>query len=143
MDSKAAIDNLVAEFFGLFSNLGGGAPDLGRAYSLFVDGGVIARCVPSEPEIFTVDRFIAPRQELLSNGTLTEFSEVETSATTEVVGHIAQRRSTYRKSGVLDGVPFVTDGVKIFQLVDTPAGWRILSVAWDDERNGFRLPSTG
>ena len=88
----------------------------------------------------TLDQFIAPREELLSNGTLIDFAEVEKSESTEVLGHVAHRLSTYEKSGVLEGTPFKTRGVKTFQLIETPAGWRILSMAWDDEREGFPLP---
>jgi ribosomal-protein-serine acetyltransferase len=138
-EARAEIDQLIASFFGLFNNRGGQGPDVGRVRDLFVTEGLIARCVDSTPEIFSLETFIAPRQEMLSNGTLTEFEEVETSGTTHVLGHIAHRLSTYRKSGVLQGTPFATRGVKSFQLLETPSGWRILSMAWDDEREEFPL----
>jgi ribosomal-protein-serine acetyltransferase len=138
IDARAEIDRLIASFFGLFNNRGGRRPDLARARELFVREGVIAKCVASTPEISTLEDFIAPRQELLTSGTLTDFEEVETSATTEIHGHIAHRVSNYRKSGVLEGTPFVTRGVKNFQLLETPSGWRILSMTWDDEREGFK-----
>ena len=132
-EAGAEIDQLIASFFGLFNNRGGSRPDLAGARKLFVPESVIAKCVASNPEISTLEEFIAPRQELLSSGTLTDFEEVEISATTQMFGHIAHRLSTYEKRGVLEGTPFVTRGVKSFQLVETPAGWRILSVTWDDE----------
>ena len=137
--ANAEIDQLIASFFGLFNNRGGSRPDLARARELFVREGLIAKCVASPPEISTLEDFIAPRQELLSSGTLTDFEEVETSQTTQVFGHIAHRLSTYQKSGVLQGTPFVTRGIKSFQLLETPAGWRILSMTWDDEREDFQL----
>jgi ribosomal-protein-serine acetyltransferase len=138
-EAGAEIDQLIASFFGLFNNLAGSRPNLAKVRELFVREGLIAKCLASTPEISTLEDFIAPRQELLSSGTLTDFEEVETSETTQVFGHIAHRLSTYQKSGVLQGAPFVTRGVKSFQLLETPAGWRILSMTWDDEREDFQL----
>jgi hypothetical protein len=137
--AQTEIDRLTASFFSLFCNQGGRRPELTRIRDLFVPEGVIARSVGPIPEISTLDAFIAPRQTLLSDGSLTDFAEVETSEATQIFGHIAQRLSTYTKSGVLEGAPFVTRGVKCFQFVETPAGWRILSMAWDDERDGFQV----
>jgi hypothetical protein len=135
----ADIDRLVQSFFALFSNRGGVLPDLSRVRDLFLAQGVIAKWHEGTLEVMTLDEFIAPRQELLTSGRLTEFFEVELSATTRVVGQIAQRLSVYEKSGVLEGAPFVTRGAKSFQFIDTKDGWRILSLSWDDEREGFSV----
>ena len=138
VEAKAEIDRLSESFFGLFSNRDG-APDLERIFDLFVPNGLLAKCTGPDPEISTLRQFIAPRQDLLTNGTLTEFSESESSESTQIFGNVAQRISTYQKSGCLDGVPFSTRGVKTFQFVRTRTGWRILSVTWDDERDGLAI----
>jgi len=130
---KADIDRLIASFFAVFDNRAGKRADVAGIRDLFVADGLIAKCVAPAPEIMALDDFIEPREELLSNGTLIDFFEVETSETTQIFGHIAQRLSNYEKSGILNGTPFVTRGVKTFQLLQTPAGWRILSMMWDDE----------
>jgi hypothetical protein len=135
-DAKAEIDRLTDSFFALFCNRDG-APELDRIFDLFVPDGLIAKCTSADPEISTLREFIAPRHELLTNGSLTDFSESETSERTAIFGNIAHRISTYQKSGHLDGVPFSTRGVKTFQFVRTLAGWRILSVTWDDERENL------
>lgn len=132
------IADLTSAFFRLFSNRDA-APRLERIFDLFVPRGIIARCVGEEPEVSTLEEFIAPRQLLLTNGTLTDFVERELSGITETWGNIARRVCTYEKSGIRDGVPFASRGVKIFQFVRTTRGWRILSVAWDDEREGFAV----
>ena len=136
--AKSELDRLTESFFALFSNRDG-APELGRIFELFVPNGIIAKCTSVDPELTTLREFIAPRQVLLTSGTLTEFSESETSERTQIFGNIAQRISTYQKSGCLDGVPFSTRGVKTFQFVRTRIGWRILSVTWDDEREGLAI----
>ena len=52
---------------------------------------------------------------------------------------MAQRISTYEKTGSLQGRPFTTRGMKTFQFVLTASGWRIIAVAWDDARDGLTL----
>jgi hypothetical protein len=139
-DDQHAIDELVAAFFRLFDNRDGATPNLRGIFDLCIPEAVIAKCVPPAPEVMSLQSFIAPRQELLTNGTLTEFHEVETSSRTSIFGNVAQRACTYAKAGVLDGVPFETRGAKVFQFIKTPHGWRISAVSWDDEREGFTVP---
>ena len=139
-EDEQAIDALAAAFFRLFSNRDGARPDLTGIFELFVAEGSIAKCTASEPEIATLREFIEPRQKLLTDGTLTDFAEVETSASTSIFGNVAQRVSTYEKSGRREGVAFAQRGVKTLQFVRTARGWKIFSVAWDDEREGFTVP---
>lgn len=138
-DARLQIDRLTSAFFGLFSNLDGARPDLEKIFDLFVPQGLIVKCGGPDPEISTLRDFITPRQELLSDGSLTEFSEVETSESTQIFGSLASRLSVYRKSGCRDGTWFSSRGVKSFQFVETPRGWRILSMSWEDERPGFSI----
>jgi hypothetical protein len=136
---ERAIDALVRGFFGLFSNRGGVRPDLRALFELCIPETIISKCVSSAPEVMSLEAFIAPREALLSNGTLTDFEERETAHHTQVFGNVAVRSCTYTKSGVLNGVPFDARGAKVFQFIKGPRGWRISAVAWDDEREGFRL----
>lgn len=126
-------------FFHLFSNRGGVRPNLRAIFDLCIPEAVLSKCVSSTPEVTSLEAFIAPREALLSDGTLTDFEEVETAHNTQVFGNVAQRSCTYTKSGSLHGVPFRTHGAKVFQLIKGPDGWRISAVSWDDEREGFRL----
>lgn len=129
--SKTEIDAVTAEFFGAFDNRGGKAADVARIRRLVLPSGVIVKTAP-EFTVYTVDEFVEPRQRLLSDGRLVEFSEWETSERTEVSGDIASRFSEYRKSGVLDGEPFEGAGTKTIQFVRTSDGWRITAFAWYD-----------
>ena len=80
-----------------------------------------------------MDEFIESRQALVDAGELTSFAEFETHAITEVFGGVAHRMSTYGKRGVQDGAFFAARGVISTQFVRTPEGWRMSSMAWDDE----------
>ncbi|WP_405407556.1 DUF4440 domain-containing protein [Streptomyces decoyicus] len=130
--SRSEIDVVTAEFFEAFDNRGGKAADMARIRRLFLPGGVIVKAGP-EFTVFTVDEFIEPRQRLLTDGRLVEFSEWETSERTEIAGDIASRFSEYRKSGTLDGEPFEGGGTKTIQFVRTSEGWRIAALAWYDQ----------
>lgn len=106
---------------------------------MFLPEAVIVRTCGGPPAVYGVDSFIAPRQELLSNGTLTDFREWEVSGRTEMFGDIAQHFCLYAKAGVQHGTPFTGRGMKTLQFVRTPAGWRISAAAWDDERDGLAI----
>jgi hypothetical protein len=133
-EARAAIDAIAESFFDLFDNRGGRPPRLDMLHQLVVPGATIVRATEPEPELTGVTDFLAPRQRMLTDGTLVEFAERELTATTEIFGNVAQRFSLYEKRGIRNGRPFTTRGMKSFQFVRTPAGWRISSVAWDDER---------
>ena len=131
---REAIAELVRTFFAAFTS---GADSIARLDTLraaFLPGAVIIRTCGGEPTVYGVDGFIAPRQALLSGGSLVDFREWELSGRTEVFGDIAQHFCRYAKSGVQDGKPFALRGMKSLQFVRTSAGWRISAVAWDDDR---------
>jgi hypothetical protein len=129
---RIAIDALAAAFFGAFCNEH--APvDLSRLADVCLPDVRITKAVGATLENLDLAGFIAPREALLNGGRLRDFSERECESRTDLFGNIAQRWSRYRKRGVLDGVPFETEGWKSLQCVRTPQGWRIAAVAWDDE----------
>ncbi|MFK4068199.1 GNAT family N-acetyltransferase [Streptomyces sp. NPDC029674] len=134
---QAELDRLMDVFIGAFTNTGGRVPDLDVIRDVFIPQGRIIANVGDEPRIYDVDAFIEPRQKMLTDGTLTEFSEWEVSARTEIFGSVAHRFSGYRKSGYHHGEWFEGSGHKTTQYLRTPAGWRMSSLAWDD------APATG
>ncbi|MFG3280609.1 DUF4440 domain-containing protein [Streptomyces sp. NPDC048111] len=132
-DVKAEIDQLMRSFMSAFTNTGGARANLDLVREVFVPQGMIINNSGAEPVICDLDAFIAPRERILGDGTLTEFSEWEVEERTEVFGSVAQRFSQYAKSGIRDGEPFEGAGRKITQFVRTPSGWRMSAMAWDDE----------
>ncbi|MEV4947058.1 GNAT family protein [Streptomyces sp. NPDC053755] len=130
---RAELDRLMGVFVGAFTNTDGRRPDLDVIREVFIPQGRIIANTGDEPVIHDLDAFIAPRQRMLTDGTLTEFSEWEVAERTEVVGSVAHRFSEYRKSGFRHGEWFEGSGHKTTQFVRTPAGWRIASLAWDDD----------
>jgi len=137
---RQTIDQLVRDLFAAFDNRGGVRPPLGTLRRILLPEAVIVKNVGPAMEIHGVEAFIAPRERILTDGTLTEFQETEQEARTDIHGNVAQRLSLYRKSGVMSGQPFETRGLKTLQLVRTPDGWRVSALAWDDARDGFEPP---
>jgi hypothetical protein len=78
-------------------------------------------------------------QGMVDAGLLAFFDESEISATTEVFGNIAHRLSIYAKRGYSGEAPLDGRGIISTQFVRTPDGWRISSMAWDDERPGLAI----
>lgn len=134
-----AIAEVVRAFFGAFSSGPDSAARLDGLRRLFLPGAVVVRTCGAEPLLYDVEAFIAPRQALLSGGTLLDFREWELEGDTIVFGDLASHVCSYAKSGVQDGRPFTGRGTKVLQLVRTAAGWRISAAAWDDERDGVTL----
>ncbi|MFG2720220.1 DUF4440 domain-containing protein [Streptomyces sp. NPDC048416] len=129
---KAELDQLMRTFMGAFTNTHGARPNLEAVREVFVPQAMIVNNAGAEPVIDDLDAFITPREKILTDGTLTEFSEWEVSERTEVWGSVAHRFSEYAKSGYRDGVRFEGAGRKTTQFIRTPAGWRMSSMAWDD-----------
>jgi len=138
---RAAIAAVVRTFFSAFTS----GPDAARRFDAlrqaFLPGAVIVRTCGAEPAVHDVDAFIAPRQALLSGGTLVDFSEGELHGSTEVFGDVAAHFCSYAKTGTQDGAAFTGRGMKSLQLVRTALGWKISAVAWDDEREGVPWPA--
>ncbi|WP_406301072.1 GNAT family N-acetyltransferase [Streptomyces sp. NBC_00885] len=131
-DVKAELDQLMRAFLGAFTNTGGSRPNVNVVREVFIPQGMIISNVGDKPVIYDLDAFVEPREKILTDGTLTEFSEWEVAERTEIFESIAHRFSEYRKSGFLDGEWFEGSGRKTTQFVRTPAGWRMSSMAWDD-----------
>jgi hypothetical protein len=136
---RAAIADIVRTFFAAFTSGPDSAARLDALRAAFLPEAVIIRTCGGEPAVYDLDSFIAPRQALLSGGTLVDFREWELSGHTEMFGDIAQHFCGYAKAGVQDGKPFTARGMKTLQFIRTSAGWRISAAAWDDERDGLRI----
>lgn len=131
-DAQPQIDQLIAGFFESFDNRAGRVPDFDRFRAHFVAGAAIGNLGPEGVRIWSLQEFWEPRCRLLTEGTLTDFHEWETSAETTIVHGLATRRSSYEKAGLLNGTVYAGTGTKCFQLASTGTGWRIAFLLWED-----------
>lgn len=138
-EAKNDIDKLVDSFFSLFSVKKGTKADLSAIFKLFISEGLIVKSGSINPEIYNLQQFIEPREKMFNDGILSDFREEELFENTEIFGNIAHRISIYKKSGFMNGQIFENRGIKTLQFVKTSCGWKISSVAWDDERDDFKI----
>ncbi len=139
-EDRAALEDLMGRFLRAVSFAEGERPHYEDLHELFADGARLIKNSADTPEISTVDEFIAPRQATVDSGELTAFEEVEVAEITEIFGNVAHRFSTYEKRGSLGGAAIDARGAISTQFIRTPEGWRMSSMAWDDERPGVELP---
>ncbi|MFO0618075.1 MAG: hypothetical protein U0414_36120 [Polyangiaceae bacterium] len=129
---EGVLDALMAAFLDAATN-DGRADRVDDVPAMFVSGAVVCNRTSSPPTITSVEGFVAPRRQILRDGTITGFVERETWASTTVSGAIATRTSRYEKRGNRLGVPFEGRGVKVSTFVKVDGQWRFLSLAWEDE----------
>ena len=134
---------LLRRFFQAVSFDEGGKPAYPRLHDLFIEGGKLIANSGPEPAVTGVAGFIAARQPAVDSGELTWFEEVEIDGVTVAFGNVAHRFSRYAKRGRRAGEDFAGQGMISTQFVRSPHGWRISSMAWDDERPGLTLPPSG
>jgi len=137
----AELKRLADAFFDAVSFKVGEKPAYSKISALFIESGLLIKNIGPVPEISSTEQFIRPRQAAVDAGELTRFHEAEIAETTEVFGRVAQRFSSYTKSGVLNGVAFEARGMISTQFILTPEGWRMTSMAWDDEKPGLEIPA--
>lgn len=129
-----AINQLTTRFFDLFTNLDGKVPQVELIKDMFISEGIIINNTEKAPQIYNLEGFIAPRKKILTNGTLTDFHEWESSHKTLISGSIAHRYVKYEKSGKHEGTPFHIQGTKSIQFIKVAGTWKMVSVTWCDEQ---------
>lgn len=130
---KIDIDKLTNQFFDIFTNIDGRVPKVKDIKNIFIKEGLIIKNTPKKHFVFGLQEFIEPRERMLSDGTLTDFSESEISHNTEIFENIAQRFSLYVKSGILNGEYFESKGMKTIQFIKINNEWKMTSVVWSDK----------
>jgi len=129
---KNHIDNITKQFFDVFNNTNQRQPEWTILDNICIAQIIIIKKTGLTQSIYDLGSFIEPRRSILTNGTLTNFQETEIEEETKIVGHIAQRHSTYQKKGNLNGKDFIENGTKLFQFIKTIDGWKINSLVWED-----------
>ena len=133
VEDKLQIDTVTSDFFKIFNNTNAKKPGWDTLYETCIPEAIIIKKTGPSETIYSLASFIEPRQLILTNGTLINFSEWELNEETKITGQIAQRFSRYQKAGCLNGKDFTADGTKLFQFVKTSNGWKITAMVWEDD----------
>ena len=129
---NSEIDEVIAAFYAAFDNRGSRPVHTDRLIELFAPEARVVRLSDGVIHSWSVNDFILPREAMLSDGTLTNFHEWETTSRTTVLADIASRESHYEKSGTMNGQPYAGVGRKFIQLCRLDGRWRITAVLWQD-----------
>jgi hypothetical protein len=137
--AREAVARLVQDFFDAVSFAPGRPPRYGALHELFVEPGLLINNAGEAPELMPVAAFVRSRQASYDGGSVTRFEVVELADTTELFGSVAHRASAFVRRGLREGQPFELRGMIFLQCLRTPQGWKLASVAWDDQRPGQGL----
>jgi len=134
-----SIDTAVHACYDVISGPAG-SRDWARFRSLFAEG---ARLIPirqtaqgSLPSVMTPEDY---EKRAGANFEKAAFYESEVARRVETFGDIAHVFSTYESRRAHGEKPFAR-GINSFQLVKTTAGWKIMTILWDSERQGLTIP---
>jgi hypothetical protein len=134
-----SIDSTVRAVYDVISGPAG-TRDWARFHSLFADG---ARMIPirvtpqgAGPAVMTPEDY---EKRAGANFAQNAFYESEVARRVETFGNIAHVFSTYESRRAPGEKPFAR-GINSFQLVKTNAGWKVMTILWDSEREGNALP---
>ena len=134
LPDKLEIDNTTNVFFDIFTNINQKPPDWTIINNVCIPETIIIKKTDTTEVVYNLDNFIEPRRKILTDGTLTNFQEIEIKEETKIIGNMAQRFSKYQKSGYLNGTYFKECGNKFFQFIKTNNGWKINSLIWEDDK---------
>jgi hypothetical protein len=91
-------------------------------------------------KVMSVEEFIENADEMLAG---IEFSETEIGHEARIFGNVAQVASFYEKSLKSDTEESHGRGVNFFNFIYDGSNWLIMSIVWDNERDGLSLPDFG
>lgn len=132
MRDELLINRLTRQYFTLFSNCHGARPKFDDLIAMCQPSALFSNKIGERFKSANLEQFIQPRQQILTNGYLSDFEEFELNSSTSIVGSIAQRQCLYGKRGVLDGKSFQQQGDKLLQFIKENGQWKINSALWED-----------
>src|SRR4051812_45363522 len=135
-------DAIIAALYDVISGPAGQERDWNRFRSLFAPG---ARLIPTRPQpdggatarALTPDDYASMAG---ANLTKSGFFEREIHRTTDSYGNVMHVFSTYESRRTADAPPFAR-GINNIQLLKDGNRWWVMTVYWDSEREGNKIPA--
>ena len=136
-----AIDGIIKALYESISGAKGVQRDWQRMRSLFVPDARLMPTVnrqggPRGVAVLGVNDYIATSGQFLVD---MGFREREVARKVEEFGSIAHVFSTYESFRDTETMPFMR-GINSIQLLNDGTRWWVVSIFWDNERQGIQLP---
>jgi hypothetical protein len=138
-----SVDAIITALYEVISGPAGDR-DWDRFRSLFAPRATLSPMVPRRDGSIPV-RVITPEEYVgIGGGYFSQnaFYEVEAGRKLERFGNVANAMSFYESRNAPDQEPF-TRGVNSITLIHDGARWYVLSIAWDEVREGLPAPAYG
>lgn len=91
-------------------------------------------------KVMSLDEFIENADSLLAD---VDFSEIEIEHEARIFGNVAQVASAYEKVFKTGTEEIRGRGVNFFNFIFDGSNWLIMSIIWDNERDGLSLADIG
>jgi hypothetical protein len=131
---RAQIDALMRAFYEVISFGHGGEPDWERMQRLFSPHARITRITPDGTDYLDLPGFQELVKEALDVGVYTRFFEAEVLRDERRFGALAHVLSAYETKQSPAAKEALARGVNSLQLIKEDGEWKVLSLAWDEER---------
>jgi hypothetical protein len=118
----------------------GGIPPVENLRDILLPSANMIRNDGENPDIMTIDDFITSFRERIADGTIKSFYEGELNEVTEIFGSIAHRFSIYETKFDLTIEDPFSIGINSIQYVKNKGGWKISSIAWNNQTDDLRIP---
>jgi hypothetical protein len=135
----SAITKAVHDAYAVISFQPGAKPAYDSIKYCFVPQAQLINFRGDTAQTTGIDQFVDAYKQFMEGNHIVLFAEEEIAGRTEQFGRIAHRISTYQTHvNSMDSLP--ERGVNSFQLIKTPAGWKVSSIIWDVERPSLPIP---
>ena len=133
-----AIDEVITQVFEAICFTEDEGPNMHRMTELFVKEGLLINYNEEEPLILPVEQFIKHFEQMAADGIIPSLEDKELRHETRVYDRVAHRFSFYEARFKANEAPFAR-GVNSIQLIKTEHGWKLTSMAWNDDNreDGF------
>ena len=135
----AAIKKAVEDAYASISFTNGEHPHYDSINYAFIPQAQLINYIGDTAQILSISDFKKAFKLYVDSSKIQVFNEKEIYGRTDQFGNIAQRISTYKT--YINSLDIVKErGVNSFQLIKTPAGWKVSSIIWDVEKTGKPIP---
>jgi len=137
---EKAITKAVYNAYNSISFKKGESPNYENIKACFIPQAQLINYGSDTAQITNLSQFVYLYRSFVEGDTVYAYSEKELFGKTEQFGKIAERMSTYKSVTISKKATTTETGVNSFQLIKTPAGWKVSSIIWDVERKGLKIP---
>lgn len=134
------IDHLTQKFYESICFSQEKYPNIDQLQELFYGDGKLVNGNFDNPLEFTVQSYMQAIMHQIEEGNTEFYSIQEIADVTEVFGNTAHRVSVYEHASKANSQQPWKRGVNYIQFIFNEGSWQIVSMLWNDEKEGLKIP---